>query len=102
MFICYWPHNPACRQLRFSIYSYHKDSVLVVIPLLVIVPSSLMYPMPYAWFLASCSMGSCMFLFLFLDLSFPYVIAWDPLCVCVCCSCSLGSVDPLLYRVVSH
>ena len=47
------------------------DSVLVVIPLLVIVPSSLMCPMPYAWFLASCSMGRHMFLLLFLDLAFP-------------------------------
>ena len=35
-----------------------KDSILVVIPLLVIVPSSLTFPMPYAWFLVSCSMGS--------------------------------------------
>ena len=31
-----------------------------------------MYPMPYALFLASCSMGSPMFLLLFLDLAFPY------------------------------
>ena len=30
-----------------------------------------MYPMPYAWFLASCSMGSHMFLLLILDLVFP-------------------------------
>ena len=30
-----------------------------------------MYPMPYALFLASCSMGSPMFLLLFLDLTFP-------------------------------
>ena len=33
-------------------------------------PSSLTYPMPYALFLASCNMGSPMFLFL--DLMFPY------------------------------
>ena len=31
-----------------------------------------MYPMPYALFLASCSMGSPMFLLMFLDLVFPY------------------------------
>ena len=31
-----------------------------------------MYPMPYAWFLASCSMGSHVFLPLFLDIAFPY------------------------------
>ena len=34
-----------------------------------------MYPMPYALFLASCSMGSLMFLLLFLDLTFPSVVA---------------------------
>ena len=34
-------------------------------------PTSLMYPMPYALFLASCSMDSPMFLLLFLDLTFP-------------------------------
>ena len=33
---------------------------------------ALTYPMPYALFLASCSMGSAMFLLLFLDLVFPY------------------------------
>ena len=31
-----------------------------------------MYPMPYTLFLASFSMGSPMFLLLFLDLTFPY------------------------------
>ena len=31
---------------------------MIVIPLLVIVPSSVMYLMPYACFLASCSMGN--------------------------------------------
>ena len=31
-----------------------------------------MYPIPYALFLASCSMDSPMFLLLFLDLAFPY------------------------------
>ena len=31
--------------------------------------------MPYALFLASCSMGSPMFLILFLDLTFPSVVA---------------------------
>ena len=36
-----------------------------------------MYPMPYAWFLDSCSMGSHMVLLLFLDLAFPSVIALD-------------------------
>ena len=38
-------------QLRFPLYSgavITKDSVLVVIPLLVIILSSLTYPMPYA------------------------------------------------------
>ena len=34
-----------------------------------------MYPMPYALFLASCSMGSPIFLILFLDLMFPSVVA---------------------------
>ena len=34
-----------------------------------------MYPMPYALFLASCSMGSPVFLLLFLDLTFPSVVA---------------------------
>ena len=47
------------------------DSVLLVIPLLVIAPSSLMYPMPYVRTLASCSMGSHMFLFLPLTLCYP-------------------------------
>ena len=36
-----------------------------------IVPSSLTYPMHYAWFLASCSMGSHMLLFLLLTLCSP-------------------------------
>ena len=31
--------------------------------------------MPYALFLASCSMGSPIFLLLFLDLAFPFVVA---------------------------
>ena len=47
---------------------------LIVIPLLVIVPSSLTYPMPYAWFLASCSMGSHMFLLLLLTLHSPLLL----------------------------
>ena len=47
---------------------------LIVMPLLVIVPSSLIYPMPYAWFLAFCSMGSHMFLFLFLTLHSPLLL----------------------------
>ena len=36
-----------------------------------IVPSSPTYPLPYAWFLASCSMGSHMFLSLPLTLHSP-------------------------------
>ena len=47
----------------------------------------LMYPMPYALFLASCNMGSPMFLLLFLDLTFPSLRL--P-------SCSLGSLSCLL------
>ena len=34
-----------------------------------------MYPVPYSLFLASCSMGSPLFLILFLDLMFPSVVA---------------------------
>ena len=33
------------------------DVVLIIIPLLVVVPSSLTYFMPYACLLASCSVG---------------------------------------------
>ena len=47
---------------------------LVVIPLLVIVPRSLMYPMPNALFLASCSMGGHMLLFLLLTLCSPLLL----------------------------
>ena len=39
-----------------------------------------MYPVPYAWFLASCSMGSHMLLFLLLTY------------ISLCCCCSLGSL----------
>ena len=48
---------------------------MIVIPLLVTIPSSLMYPMPYAWFLASCSMGISYALVPALDLMFPFVVA---------------------------
>ena len=73
---------------------------LVVIPLLVIIPRSLKYPMPYAWFLAPSNMGGHMFLLLFLNHAFPSVIAWDSLCVCIVLlffldQCSWGSVVPL-------
>ena len=47
---------------------------LVVIHLLVIVTSSLTYPMPYALFLASCSMGGHMLLFLLLTLHSPLLL----------------------------
>ena len=65
-----------------------QDIVLIVIPLLVIVPSSLTYPMPYAWFLASCSMDSHMLLCLLLTLHSPLLLLLS--------SSPLGSVVPLL------
>ena len=52
-------------------------------------PSSLMYFMPFALFLASCSMGSPMSLILFLDLMFPSVIAVDLSSYCLLGFCSL-------------
>ena len=56
-----------------------------------------MYPMPYAWFLASCSMGSHMFLLLFLDLAFPYYfqsLRIPPGLLCGDSSLLWGSVAP--------
>ena len=72
----------------------------MVILLLVIVPSSLMYPMPYAWFLASCSLGSHMLLFLFLTLCSPLLLPPDSLSGLQIAL--WGSVAPLLSRVFSH
>ena len=63
----------------------------------------LTYPMPYALFLASCSMGSPMFLLLFLDLTFPCY--FQSLRIPGFTSASAypwGSVASLLYRVLSH
>ena len=63
-----------------------------------------MYPMPYAWFLASCSMGSHMFLLLFLYLAFPYYfqsLRIPPGLPCGDSSHCWGSVAPLLSRVFS-
>ena len=40
--------------------------------------------MPYALFLTSCSMGSPMFLILFLDLTFPSVVVHWALCLLAC------------------
>ena len=50
----------ACRQLRSPsiVDQLQQISSLIVIPLLVIVPSSLRYPVPYACILASCIMGN--------------------------------------------
>ena len=79
------------------------DVVLIVIPLLVIVPSSLTYPIPYAWFLASCSIDSHMSLPLFLDLAFPsYFQSLRILPGLPLAEIALGFCGPLLSRVFSH
>ena len=60
-----------------------------------IVPSSLTYPMPYAWFLASCSMGSHMLLFMLLTLCSHLLLLSASCSLCVCCPYPWGSVVPL-------
>ena len=59
--------------------------------------------MPYAWFLASCNMGSHMFLLLFLDLAFPPLSLLLPVSqdYSRIATHFWGSVDPLLSRVFS-
>ena len=63
---------------------------LVVIPLLVIIPSSMMYPKPYACQLASCSMGISDYA------SHPDLMTLHSLCPCPSCSSALSLLLPLL------
>ena len=61
-----------------------QDVTPVVIPLLVIVPSSMMYPKPYACQLASCSMGISNYA------SHPDLMTLHSLCPCSSCSFCLS------------
>ena len=63
---------------------------MIVIPLLVIVPSSLTYPMPYAWFLASCS------IFLLYSCSCSMTLCSPLLLLSASCSLSESLSPPLL------